>query len=441
MNTLNPIHSFESNAHLIHVRHLERHVIGACLMERTAPAVARRYVTAQDFTEPAWRVAFDAICKLHDQGRHVDPTSVYAQATFGGRDIPLTPEMLYDVAGSTDPFNTSLDELAKQVAETASVRDLHSRVMRVLLTAHMEDYAEIPSRIASLCSTARREQKPMVHIADVIAEIETTEDTISVTPTGYPSLDDKLGGGLCGGVTILGGRPGMGKSALAAAIGLNVAQTAPGTVLYFCMEMRNRRTVQRMIAQKSDVPFSRIQHNAMGPRERERVSETLAELRRTPMKLCDAGTLTTQRIYDEVVAEQASSPVSLVVVDYLQQLSPMDKKHSKYQAVSASSNAILRMSLDLNVPVLLLAQLGRDTEKDKTPPRKTDLRDSGEIEQDAECIMFVWQPFIVGASTDPTEAMLIIDKQRNGTPVATVPLRWDGTKTRYVDPMWSSNGW
>lgn len=430
------VNTFEGNAHLIHCRHLERHIIGACLIDQNAPAVARRHVQPQDFTEPAWRVAFEAICKLSDARRHVDPTSVYAQATTGGRDVPLTETALYDAAGTTDPFNTSLDELAKQVGEASAMRNLHSGVMRILLTAHTEDFAEIPARIASLCNVARREHKPMMSLGEVIDLIDNEPETDSVLPTGFPTLDQELGGGLCGNVTILGGRPGMGKSALAASIAINVADKTEGTVLYFCMEMRNRRTVQRMLAQTSGVKFNRIRHDAMSDQERRDLKRTKEHFRKIPMKLCDAGTVTTQRIQDEVIAHQATGKVSMVVVDYLQQLAPMDKRANKYQAVSANSNALLRMSLDLSVPVLLLAQVGRDSEKEKKPPCKTDLRDSGEIEQDAECIMFVWQPFIVGAGIDPSEAMIIIDKQRNGTPVAKAFMRWDGERTCYIDPRW-----
>ena len=102
--------------------------------------------------------------------------------------------------------------------------------------------------------------------------------------------------------------------------------------------------------------------------------------------------------------------------------------------LSANSNALLRMSLDLRVPALVLAQVGRDSDKETRPPRKSDLRDSGEIEQDAECIMFVWQPYVAGASQDPSEAAILIDKQRNGIPVARVPMQWDGQRTAYIDP-------
>ena len=435
-NTPPPVALFESNAHLIHARHLEKHIIGACLMDRFATATARKFVQPDDFTDPAWRTAFAAICRLHDAGRHIDPTSVYAEAIAGGRAVPLTDMTLFDAAGTVDPFNTSLEELAKEVSAAAAVRDLHGKVMRILLTAHTEDYSEIPMRIASVCNVARREHRPLLTLDEVIDEIETIPEDDSTLPTGYPSLDEELGGGLCGGLTILGGRPGMGKSAFAAAIAINVAQSNDGTVLYFCMEMRNRRTVQRMLAQTSGVKMARIRHDAMGPKEREKLTEAKKSLRRTPMKLCDAGTLTAQRIRDEVVEHQASGRVTLVVVDYLQQMAPQDKRQSKYQAVSANSNALLRISLDLQVPILLLAQVGRDSEKDTRPPRKTDLRDSGEIEQDAECIMFVWQPFVVGASNDPSEAAVIIDKQRNGKPVAKVRLGWDGERTHYIDPRW-----
>ena len=428
------IHHVESNAHLIHARHLEQHVIGACLMDKLAPAVARRHLTPDDFTEPAWRVAFTAICALHDASRHVDPTSVYAEATRGGKDVALTQTLLYEAATTTDPFNTSLEELASQVADASRDRRLHSQVMQILLTAHNDEHGALAARVAAVCSTSQRKDAALVHIADVLDEIETTDDNDTVLPTGKPSLDRVLGGGLCSGVTVLGGRPGMGKSALAADIALSVAMQDVGQVLYFCMEMRNRKTVQRMLSQASGILAHRIKHDAMSPNERDRRNATKRRMRALPMRMMDAGTLTTRRIHDEVVAAQVAGPVALVVVDYLQQLAPQDKRQSKYQAVSANSNSILRMSLDLRVPVLLLAQVGRDAEKERTPPRKSDLRDSGEIEQDAECIMFVWQPYVVGLSTDPSEAMIIIDKQRNGVPVAKIPMRWDGARTAYLDP-------
>ena len=238
------------------------------------------------------------------------------------------------------------------------MRNVYERLIDLSMRAAADEPAEWMAKVSGLASTLPRQGRQMRTLQEVVQEIRDSpaDASSAVLPTGLPSLDERLGGGLCSAVTILGGRPGMGKSALAAQIGVNVALSGKGTVLYFCMEMRNRQTVQRIISQRAGVRLSSVRHDAMSPDDRRNVVTACEDLSQADMKLLDLGTLTVSRIRAEIIAAQQSGPVALVVVDYLQQLAPAMPRLSKREAVSGNSNALLQLTLDLEVPCLLLAQ-------------------------------------------------------------------------------------
>lgn len=417
---------------------VENHLIGICLIKQDDLPLIRRHLTPADFYDPQHAATFSAVCKIADKGEKVSPLAVLAYATASDKATSIALPYLYETTVLLDVMGTETEEHARYVKELADVRSVYERMVALTMRAADQEPQEWLANVSALTSTLPRAGRQMRTLATVLDEIEAMpfDKSGSVIPTGLPSLDRSLGGGLCSAVSILGGRPGMGKSALAAQISTHIALSGAGTVMHFCMEMKDRATVERIIAQRSGASLAAVKHGAQGLDDQRDVDIAKTMLRKADMKLLDLGTLTVSRIRAEVIAQQSAGKVALVVVDYLQQLAPPQLRLSKREAVSANSNALLQMARDLEVPCLLLAQLNRDSEKDKSRPRKIDLKESGDIEQDAECIMFVWQPFVVGAGVDKNEAEILIDKQRNGVPTALVPMRWEGTRTLFIDPRW-----
>lgn len=414
---------------------VEKHLIGVCIVKQDDLPLIRRHLTPADFYDPMHAATFTAICKIADRGEKASPLAILSYATQADKATMIALPYLYETTDLLDVMGTETEEHARYVKELADVRSVYERMIALTMRAGDQEPQEWLANVSALTSTLPRAGRQMRTLAAVLDEIDAMpfDQSGAVIPTGLPSLDRALGGGLCGAVSILGGRPGMGKSALAAQLSTSIALSGVGTVMHFCMEMKDRATVERIIAQRSGVALSAVKHGHGNSRDVDHAKDAL---RSADMKLLDLGTLTVSRIRAEVIAQQSIGKVALVVVDYLQQLASPQARMSKREAVSANSNALLQMSRDLEVPCLLLAQLNRDSEKDKSRPRKIDLKESGDIEQDAECIMFVWQPFVCGAGVDKNEAEILIDKQRNGVPTALVPMRWEGTRTMFIDPMW-----
>lgn len=227
-------------------------------------------------------------------------------------------------------------------------------------------------------------------------------------------LDDKRSGVTCGHIEqldeLLGpmrpkqlvigaGRPGMGKTALALSYALGAAQRGHG-VLYVSLEMSSVELAARMASDmcfdsRMQIPFSRIRDGRLSKDERRHLAEAAQRMHQSPFQVVDVGSLNIGRLnmlvrrHARAMAAKGFS-LDLVIVDYLQLLSPDSKGRSTYEAVSEVSRGLKALAKDNELAVFALAQLSRtvETRPDKRP-QLSDLRDSGQIEQDADAVLFL----------------------------------------------------
>ena len=219
-------------------------------------------------------------------------------------------------------------------------------------------------------------------------------DTIK---TGIKSLDKKRKGGLRGGsLTVIAGRPGMGKSSLAFQIAGNIAECGK-RVLLFSLEMDEPLVRKRMSMQG----FEAYENNVIVYDE-PAVSVEYITQKATGLENIDA-----------------------IFVDYIQLMKSSAKTDSRVNELSDISRSLKSLAIELNVPVIALSQLSRAIEKrDDKRPMMSDLRDSGAIEQDADVIMFIYRDEYYNKDSEKRGiSEVIISKQRNG-PLGTVELVW-----------------
>jgi replicative DNA helicase len=229
--------------------------------------------------------------------------------------------------------------------------------------------------------------------------------------TGYPTLDRQSGGLPKPGLTIVGARPARGKTALCLNIAHNVAK-AGGLAAYFSLEMNRRLLAERRLAMEARVDSRHIRAGTLDPEEQDRVAEAAKRLESyRPLLVDDASGLSVAQISARVRRAHVRSPLDLVVVDYLQLINDRkDRNETRAQAIGRVSKALLALSKDLNIPVIGVSQLSRASEMraDKRPTL-ADLRESGELEQDAEQVM------LLHIQEDaPTVLEVSIAKNRNG---------------------------
>lgn len=251
-------------------------------------------------------------------------------------------------------------------------------------------------------------------------------------PTGFVDLDKLLKGLHRTDLVVLAGRPGMGKSSIEGAIARNVALNGGGVVVRFNLEMSAEQLMYRDISDVSGVPFDRLRDNELTEAEQIKAADALGKLSECGMFYDDTPGITPLQLESRCRQIAMGRDIDLITVDYIQLMRPDGKYANRTQEVGAVSRALKGLAKSLDVPVLANAQLSRAVEQraDKRP-QLSDLRDSGEIEQDADVVMFVYRDeyYYQMESERPNQVDVIVAKHRNGK-TGDVSLFWKDGKVR-----------
>jgi replicative DNA helicase len=293
---------------------------------------------------------------------------------------------------------------------------------------------------------AKRFREPVTGAEEQINRLLAGEDAAGVK-TGYPDLDNLTNGLSPTEMIVLAARPSVGKTTLAMNIVENIVlsptvQDDPPSVLVFSLEMSAVSLAMRMICGRAEVNQSDLQRG-FAPRDAQtKLAETAREFRQAPIWVDDSGGLTIHQL--RAKARRTHSRQPLIVVDYLQLIGTDSRIQSREAGVADISRGLKAMAKELNVPVIVLSQLNRESDKDRREPRLSDLRESGSIEQDADIVMLLAKDKSASdaremdgpnASAEDSEDFevikLILAKQRNG-PTGNFQLAFRRQFTRFT---------
>ena len=256
--------------------------------------------------------------------------------------------------------------------------------------------------------------------------------------SGFVDLDKMTFGLHPQEMLVLAARPSMGKTSLAMNIAEHVAmpykegKKGQG-VLIFSLEMGADQLAMRLLTGKAKVSSQRLREGFVNKEEQQRLAAAASELQRSNIWIDDSGQITINQMRAKARRIFArNKDMGLIVIDYLQLVSGTDPKIQREQQISEISRGIKMLAKELNVPVIVLSQLNRDSEKERRQPRLSDLRESGSIEQDADVVFLLARPKDAddGHSVAADTADLIIAKQRNG-PVGEIKLTFRREYTRF----------
>lgn len=241
-------------------------------------------------------------------------------------------------------------------------------------------------------------------------------------PTGFTDLD-KLMRMNDGDLIILAARPGMGKTAFAMNIADHISKT--GSVLFVSLEMDGVSLADRLLSGASRVPFTKMRGGTYDNTERKKLLDTAGDIsERNSFIIDDTPNRTVWDVAAVARREKRKGDLSLVVVDYLQLLTPTDKRVPRQEQVAAMTRGLKGMARELEVPVICLAQLNRQAETDTgNRPKLRHLRESGAIEQDADIVLFIHRDGYFDPKAPQGEAEILLSKQRNGM-LGTANLVW-----------------
>ena len=367
-------------------------------------ACALEHLTEEDFGSTERQRIFSVISELSPACNDVDvmmalpelsETVSYVSQSYGGGKVERYVDFLI---------------------EHRNVR----AVKRALLTAQdgvNEELSaeEIASGFTKDVASALTKRKGQVHVKHAVTDAHAeflAQDAgdFSAIPTGFTRLDSNLGGGLRNGcLYVIGARPGVGKSALAIHLAMQAARKGIRSS-YASLEMTASECAGRLLANASGVPRPTSQ-GALTAQHKTKLADTASSMKAWPITFKDDNQATLEAFGAFLAQQRLEGELGFAVIDYLQLLSSPGFE-SRTQEVSHISRSCKQMAMEYAVPIVALSQLNRSAARESRKPTLSDLRESGSIEQDADCVLLLDVEKELGPSKDCI--WMNLAKNRNG---------------------------
>jgi replicative DNA helicase len=383
----------------------ERCLLGAVLLD---PAQIDAALAVLPPTPGSWfyearhRLIYDAMLTLVERREPVDLASL--------TDVLGRRSLLERAGGSV-----YLAELTEAAVTTANVTH-HARMIK--------DKALLALATAQAVSAFTPMQALMLE-AWHAAQHATAQD-LQGLDTGFHDLNALTGGFHRADLIVLAARPSMGKSALAMQFAVAAARAHEALpVAVFSLEMSKHQLGLRLLCGEARIEMQRVCRGLTSGPEWARLGDAAERLRPLPLLFDDSASLTVLDLRSRSKRLQLDQGLGMIVVDYLQLLTPGRRRDNRQQEVSEISRDLKVLAKELDVPVLALSQLSRDVERRHPPvPQLSDLRDSGAIEQDADVVLFIYRGDLYEPRAPEVGAQLLVARQRIG-PTGVVKLRFD----------------
>ncbi len=430
----------------------EQAVLGSILIEPSCITQIPIIIKPEYFYLPQHRAIFSIMQEIDTLGGKIDPLIVLEK---------LKSQKIYDEAGGKQ----YLFQLAQLVPSTENV-EAYSRIIRekyyirTLISVSRTIIEEASSSTESadiLLESAEqkiydirqgRTTKGPTRIGDIILNevydklqklSGADKDKYKGFTTGFVDLDKAITGLNKSDLIIIGARPAMGKTSLALNLARNTAMMGKKKVLFFSLEMTKEQLAQRVLSTEARVESTKMRTGNISGDEWTKLATATALLSNCELYFDDTSNMTVSEMKSRI---RRLKDVDAVFVDYLQLMKSGSRVESRVQEVSEITRNLKLMAKDLNIPVVVLAQLARSTEgRGKShKPQLSDLRESGSIEQDADIVIMLYRDEYYAAEKDDgaddvekpsvNEAEFIISKNRHG-PTTTVKVAWNGDYTLF----------
>jgi replicative DNA helicase len=403
----------------------EESLLGAMLLTARAIDDTAGIVTPDDMYKPAHTHIHHAITTLHARGEPADPVTVADELRRDNlMDAIGGPATLIALQANT-PATSNAARYARIVADHALLRRLIAAAGEIAELGYSlpDDPGAAVDQAEAILTQITQGQG---HVETVVLHeaLDTWLEHLQALydrgepdgiMTGLADLDQLLLGLRPGQLVVIAGRPSVGKSLLGSQIAIEAAMRNRPAMLVG-IEMPTEETVGRIVAAASRVDHTHIRSGKLTDRDWPRISDAIGRLAELPLHLVDDPAASVATIRSAARRQAAHGGLDLLVVDYMQLVDPGQKGENRQVDVAAISKGLRRIARELKIPVVALAQLNRTLEyrADKRPVL-ADLRESGQIEADADVVIGIYRDEIYHPdSTDKNVAELLVLKQRNG---------------------------
>lgn len=426
-------------------RDAEDAVVGALLIDPYAIPDIAAVLKPEHFYWAAPRTIYEAILAVYRAGGEVDNLSVLQELRDTKRiDFAGGPAGLTQVANDT-PSSANVATYAR-IVQVAHIRrrgiraaervaDLfwnsRSDLDSILQQAETELFAVRDGQKSSDVITARDLAS---QIYDEVENRYNNQGVSAGLSTGFPSLDSILGGGFgAGDLVVIAARPGFGKTTLMLNIAANCAERDQGVGI-FSLEMSAKQLGYRLASSKANINALKFRQGNLDAHEWTAFTNSIGQIDKLPLYLDGANKVGIRQMVAKCKRMTKQYNLRLIVIDYLQlMVSDSDRKiDNRTLEIGDITRNLKLLAQELGIPILLASQLNRAVEgrADKRP-QLSDLRQSGDIEQDADTVMFIYRDEMYNENTDaPGIAEIIVSKQRNG-PTGVIKLAFSGSVTKF----------
>ncbi|WP_040282568.1 replicative DNA helicase [Tessaracoccus massiliensis] len=428
----------------------EQSVLGAMMMSKDAISDVVEVVRGADFYRPNHESIFEAIINLYGRGEPADPITVAGELGKTGLLSKVGGAVyLHDLLSSVS-IAANAPYYAEIVRDKAVLRRLVNASIRIaqlgyggqgevdkIVDEAQQTLFEVTDRNSSEDYKSLREL--LEPTFDEMEAIANSGDALSGVPTGFTELDRITNGLHAGQMIIVAARPGVGKSTFALDVCRSAAIHHNLPAAFFSLEMSRTEIVMKILSAEASVPLGRIRGGKMDENDWQRVTDKSAILAEKNFFIDDSPNLTMMEIRAKARRLKQRHDLQLVAIDYIQLMTSGKKVESRQLEVSEFSRQIKLLAKELEIPVIALSQLSRNTEQRKDGiPQLSDLRESGSLEQDADIVLMLHRPEMYSQNPSDEErglAAFHIPKHRNGE-TGKIDALFQGHYSRFTNaPM------
>jgi len=391
----------------------EQNLLGALLIDNDIMEKIDDRLRAEHFYDPLHGRIFATMMRMIDRGQLANPVTL--KSFFSGTDdgpdgaiedylgeladgvISLAQSADYAVTIYEAHLRRELIRIGDDVIEDAIHPDVDLSATKQIETAEAKLFQLAESGEAG--AGLRNFESVTAAAVNMAAIARKSDGGLSGVSTGLTDLNAKMGGLHRSDLIILAGRPGMGKSALATTMAFHSATTTrtgeeARPVAFFSLEMSAEQLGTRILSERARIDSNAIRQGDLNAEEFDRLVEVSNQLSVAPFYIDDTPSLSVSQVASRARRMKRTGGLGLIVVDYLQLLTPQlgVKSENRVQEISNISRSLKAIAKELDVPVLALSQLSRAVEqREDKRPNLSDLRESGSIEQDADVVLFIYR--------------------------------------------------
>lgn len=430
----------------------EQSVLGSMFLSKYAVQKGVESLTSDLFYSDRNAKIFDAMVSLAEKSKPIDLTTVATEL----EDRKLLKqvgdiEYITEIVNSV-PSSANIDEYIKIVEEKAILRRLINEATSIVNDGYntSEDFNDVldnaEKKILNVVKTRkgsefRSIQDVLIKTQSDLERLAQTKNEITGLQTGFYDLDKVTSGLHPNELIIIAARPAMGKTAFALNLATNIALYNNKPVALFNMEMGAEQLAMRMLSSQGQLDGYKLRNGRLENNDWKRVNEAISRLSDTKIFIDDTPGMTISEIRAKCRRLASSeSGLGIVIIDYLQLISGSAKyAGNRQQEVSEISRSLKTLAMELNIPIVALAQLSRTVEgREDKRPLLSDLRESGSIEQDADIVAFLYRDDYytkqISIDENTSKSEFIIAKHRNG-PTTTIDLVFKRNTSTFVSML------